>query len=119
MATQLISPPKRQAPSQGCALPPLSGLERFIAPPSASLDWLVETAWKWRGNHVIPEVEIPVRVLRESELQQMEKASPQVAALARQQADQARAFIKRTKLTPTIARVERLIVDQYGWPERD
>lgn len=77
-------------------------------------------AWDWRNTNAIPDLEnSSVRILRESELQEMEKVAPQVAAIARQQAEEARASIKRTKLTRTIARIQQLIVDQYGWPEQD
>ena len=122
LALQLISPPKKQAPPevvQGCALPPLKGLEQFVEPRGASLEWVVETAWKWSGRHAAPEVEIPVRVLPESALKEMEKVAPQSAAIYRQQTAEIIEGNKRTKLSRTIARVERSIVDQYGWPERD
>ena len=77
-------------------------------------------AWDWRYTNVTPDLESnSVRILRESELQEMEKVAPQVAAIARQQAEEARASIKRTKLTRTIARIRDLIVSQYGWPEQD
>ena len=115
MATQLIPiPPKKRNL-------PVKGLERFVAPPGVSLDWLVEQAWDWRNSNATPDLEDSnVRILRESELQEMEKDAPWVAAIARQQAEEARASIKRTKLTHTIARIQQLIVDQYGkWEPRD
>ena len=90
-----------------------------MPPPSVSLDWLVEQAWDWRNSRATPEVDDnSVRFLRESQLQAMEKEAPWVAATARQKAEEARASIKRTKLTRTIARIQKLIVDQYGWPEQ-
>ena len=49
----------------------------------------------------------------------MEKVAPQVAAIYRQQIAETIAGNKRMKLTRAIARVQKLIVDQYGWPERD
>ena len=79
----------------------------------------MEVAWDWRNTGVTPDLEnSTVRILRESELQEMQKVAPWVAAIARQQAKEARASIKRTKLTRTIARIQKLIVDQYGWPEQ-
>ena len=84
-----------------------------------SLQWLLDTAWAWRNQRVTPDLESSsVRILRESELQEMAKTAPWVAAIARQQAEEARASIRRTKSTRTIARVMQLIVDQYGWPEQ-
>ena len=112
LALEPISPPKRPNP-------PVKGLDRFVPPPGVSLDWLVEQAWDWRNSRATPEVDDnSVRFLRESELQAMEQEAPWVAAIARQQAEEARASIKRTKLTRTIARIQKLIVDQYGWPEQ-
>ena len=86
-----------------------------------NLQWLLDRAWDWRNSCATPELEenSGVRILRESELQAMEKVAPWVAAIARQQAEEARASIRRTKSTRTIAWVQQLIVDQYGWPERD
>ncbi len=79
----------------------------------------MEQAWDWRNSNATPELENGnVRFPRESELQEMEKHAPWVAAIARQQAEEGRAFIKRTKLTHTIARIQQLIVDQHGWPEQ-
>ncbi len=79
----------------------------------------MEQAWDWRNSDATPELENGnVRFPRESELQEMEKHAPWVAAIARQQAEAGRAFIKRTKLTHTIARIQQLIVDQHGWPEQ-
>ena len=49
----------------------------------------------------------------------MEKYAPQVAAIARQQAEEAREAMSRGKLTRVIARTRQLIIDQYGWLERD
>lgn len=99
--------------------PPVKGLDRFVVPSGVSLDWLVEQAWDWRNSDATPELENGnVRFPRESELQEMEKHAPWVAAIARQQAEAGRAFIKRTKLTHTIARIQQLIVDQHGWPEQ-
>ena len=64
-------------------------------------------------------MQIRVRVPSESHLLEMEKVAPQVAAIYRQQIAETIAGNKRMKLTRTIARVQQLIVDQYGWPERD
>lgn len=90
-----------------------------MPPPGVSLDWLVEKAWEWRNERVTSELEEgSVRILRESELQAMEKVAPWTASIARQQAEEARASIKRTKLTRSIARVQQLIVNQYGWPKQ-
>ena len=49
----------------------------------------------------------------------MERVAPQTAAIYRQQIAETIAGNKRMKLTHTIARVQQLIVDRYGWPERD
>ena len=49
----------------------------------------------------------------------MEKVAPHTAALIRQDIAETIAGNKRMKLTRTIARVQQLIVDQYGWPEQD
>ena len=122
MALQLISPPKKPAPLevvQGCDLPPLKGLDRFVVPQGASLEWIVETAWSWRNSNTRPKLDIPVRVPSESHLLEMERVSPNVAAHYRRQIAETIAGNKRRKLTRTIARVQQLIVDQYGWPERE
>ena len=125
LAPQLISPPKQSAPPevwQGPATPPVDGLEPIFGrlPKGANKQWLLDRAWDWRNQRVTPELESSsVRILRESELQAMAKTAPWVAAIARQQAEEARASIRRTKSTRTIARVMQLIVDQYGWPEQD
>ena len=128
LATQLISPAKRPSPQappevlQGPATQPVKGLEPIFGriPCGFRRQWLLDTAWDWRNTGGTPDLEnSSVRILRESELKEMEKVAPWVAAIARQQAEEARASIKRTKLTRTIARIQKLIVDQYGWPERD
>ena len=90
-----------------------------MSPPGTDLNWLVEVAWGWRNSRATPEVEIPVRVPPESHLLEMEKVAPQTAAIYRQQIAETIAGNKRMKLTRTIARIQKLIVDQYGWPERD
>lgn len=80
----------------------------------------METAWAWRNGHVVPERDdSSVRFLRESELLELEKVAPISAAIARQQAQDARAFQKASKRTKVIHQLQQLIVDQYGWPERD
>lgn len=124
MALQLISPPKKSAPPevwQGPATPPVDGLEPIFGrlPKGVSQQWLLDIAWDWRNSCATPEVQIPVRVPSESHLLEMEKVAPQVAAIYRQQIAETIAGNKRMKLTRTIARVQQLIVDQYGWPERD
>ena len=58
----------------------------------------MEVARDWRNTGVTPDLEnSTVRILRESELQEMQKVAPWVAAIARQQAEEARASINRTK----------------------
>ena len=89
-----------------------------MPPPGVSLDWLVQQAWDWRNSCATPEVEIPVRVPSESKLQAMEQEAPWVAAIVRQQIADTIAGNKRMKLTRTIARIQKLIVDQFGWPEQ-
>ena len=61
----------------------------------------------------------PFRVLTEAQLQEMEKVAPQTAAIARREAQEIKDVERRSALTRTIARIQQLIVDQYGWPERD
>ena len=123
MALQLISPPKKPAPPeewQGPATPPVEGIDPKLLPKGMNLQWLLDTAWDWRNSRFTPELESSsVHILRESELKAMEQEAPWVAAIARQQAEEARASIRRSKSTRTIARVQQLIVDEYGWPERD
>ena len=98
----------------------MEDVESKLLPKGMSLQWLLDTAWDWRNSRVTPELESSsVRILRETKLKAMEQKAPWVAAIARQQAEEARASIRRTKSTRTIARVQQLIVDQYGWPERD
>ena len=58
-------------------------------------------------------------VLTEAQLQEMEKVAPQTAAIARREAQEIKDVERRSALTRTIARIQQLIVDQYGWPERD
>ena len=114
LAAQLIpTPPNKKF------RPTIKGLDRFVVPQGVTLDWLVEQAWGWRDRNVTPEVEIPVRVIPESALKEMEKVAPQSAAIYRQQAAEIIEGNKRMKLTRTIVRIRQLIVDQYGWPERD
>ena len=114
MAAQLIpTPPNKKFH------PTIKGLDRFVVPQGVTLDWLVEQAWGRRDRSVTPEVEIPVRVLPESALKEMEKVAPQSAAIYRQQTAEIIEGNKQMKLTRTIARIQQLIVDQYGWPERD
>ena len=81
--------------------------------------FLLDVAWNWRGSRATPEEEIPVRIPPESYLLEMEKVAPQTAAICRQQIAETIAGNKRMKLTRTIARIQQLIVDQYGWPEQD
>ena len=128
---KLISPPKRPAPVfetdergevlYGPATPPVKGLEAIFGrlPKNTNLRFVLDVAWIWRGSNVRPEVEIPVRVPPESHLLEMERVAPHCAAHYRQQIADTIAGNKRMKLTRTIARVQQLIVDQYGWPERD
>ena len=98
----------------------MEGIDPNHLPKGTSLQWLLDLAWKWRNQCVTPELEnSSVRILRESELQAMEKVAPITAAIARQQTEEARASIKRTKLTHTIASIQKLIEDQYGRPEQD
>ena len=89
-------------------------------PEGVTLQWLLDVAWDWRGSNATPEVEIDVRVPPESVLKEMEKVAPQVAAIHRQQTAEIIEGNKRMKLTRTIARIQQLIVDQYGkWEPRD
>ena len=78
----------------------------------------MQQAWDWRNSCATSEVEIPVRVPSESKLQAMEQEAPWVAAIVRQQIADTIAGNKRMKLTRTIARIQKLIVDQFGWPEQ-
>ena len=101
--------------------PPVDGLDPILGrlPKKINQRWLLDVAWQWRGLRVTPEKEISVRVPSESLLLEMEKVSPQWAAFTRQEIAEIIASNKRMKLTRTIARIQKLIVDQYGWPERD
>ena len=122
LALQLISPPKKPAPPEvvhGPATPPVEGFDLNRIPAGVSQQWLLDVAGQWRALRVTPDVETPVRVPPESHLLEMERVAPQVAAIYRQQIAETIAGNKRMKLTRTIARVQQLIVDQYGWPERD
>ena len=121
LALQLISPPKKPAPPEvvhGPATPPVEGFDLNRIPAGVSKQWLLDVAWQWRALRVRPEVEIPVRV-SESHLLAMEKVAPHMAARIRQDNAETIEGNKRMKLTRTIARVQKLIVDQYGWPERE
>jgi hypothetical protein len=122
LALQLISPPKKPAPPEvihGPATPPVEGFDLNHIPAGISQQFLLDAAWTWRNTRATPEEQIPVRVLSESQLLEMEKVSPQWAAFTRQEIAETIASNKRMKLTRTIARIQKLIVDQYGWPERD
>ena len=122
MAALLISPPKPFQVWHGPATPPVNGLEPVFGrlPKNTNRQWLLDVAWNWRGSHVKPAVEITVRVPSESHLLEMEKVAPIAAAHYRQQIAETIAGNKRMKLTRTIARIQRLIVDQYGkWEPRD
>ena len=52
-------------------------------------------------------------------LTRIEQDAPHVAALIRSKVDEDRAYLRRGKSTRIIAQLHQLIVDQYGWPERD
>ena len=124
LAALLISPPKKRTlPDcwQGPSTPPVKGIKQVFAllPKDTNRQWLLDVAWSWRGSHVTPEVEISVHVPPESHLLEIERVAPHCAAHYRQQIADTIAGNKRMKLTRTIARVQQLIVDQYGWPERD
>ncbi len=58
-------------------------------------------------------------VLTEEQLQEIEKVAPQTAAEARREAQEIKDAERCSALTRTVARIQQLIVDQYGWPERD
>ena len=124
---QLISPPKRPLPKaqpevwQGPATPPVKGIKQVFAlfPKNTNRQWLLDVAWNWRGSNTTPEVGIDVRVPPESVLKEMEKVAPQTTALYRQEIAEIIEGNKRMKLTRTIARIQRLIVAQYGkWEPR-
>ena len=97
----------------------MEGFDLNHIPAGISQQFLLDAAWTWRNTRATPEEQIPVRVLSESQLLEMEKVSPQWAAFTRQEIAETIASNKRMKLTRTIARIQKLIVDQYGWPERD
>ena len=126
---KLISPPKRPAPVfetdergevlYGPATPPVKGVDSNHIPKGVSLKFVLDVAWNWRGSNTTPEVEIDVRVPPESVLKEMEKVAPQTTALYRQEIAEIIEGNKRMKLTRTIARIQRLIVAQYGkWEPR-
>ena len=112
-------------------------------PSGTNLNWLEETAWKWRGFHVTREERLtqcvvkqlekgdrinfqgvmavvgqghqdaglkPLRVLPESQLQDMEKMAPVTAAIARREAHPDAMEI----LEITISRISR---DQWDLPD--
>ena len=79
----------------------------------------MEQAWAWRDLHVIPEQPTQLGYVRDSVLDQMELTAPQAAAFIRREREEAAAANELTKPTQTIARIQQLIVNQYGWPERD
>ena len=99
--------------------PVVKCIERIRVPEGSTLEWVLETAWSWRDNHVKPKLDIPVHVLSESHLLEMERVAPNVAAYYRRQIAETIAGNKCRKLTRSISRVQQLIVDQYGWAERD
>ena len=124
MAAQLITPPTRQTiPDywQGPATPPVVGVENVLnrLPKNSNRQWLLDVAWGWRNRHVVPEELTPVVVPDQASLQRMESVAPNVAAIYRQQIADAIDCNRRMKPTRVIARLQRLIVDQYGWPDRD
>ena len=119
----LLKRPARPVPVDvyhGPATPPLRDFDPKRLPLGMDTQRLLDFAWSWRNRDVTPEDgPVNVRFVRESELQEMEKYAPQVAAIARQQAEEAREAMSRGKLTRVIARTRQLIIDQYGWLERD
>jgi len=124
LASQLITPPTRPTiPDywQGPATPPVVGVEIVLnrLPKNSNRQWLLDVAWSWRNRHVVPEELTPVVVPDQASLQRMEKVAPNVAAIYRQQIADAIACNRRMKPTRVIARLQRLIIDQYGWPDRD
>ena len=63
---------------------------------------------------------IPLNVLTEAQLQEMEQVAPQVAAIARREAQEIKDAERRSAVTRTIARIQQLIVDQHRkWEPRD
>ena len=103
---------------QGPATPPVDGLGLIFGRLSTDINQqlLLDWAWTWRNRGLIPEEQITVRVPPESQLLEMEKVAPITAAQYRQHIAETIAGNKRMKLTRTIARIQKLIVDQYGWP---
>ena len=152
LAVRQSLPPKSFQRWQGCALPPVKGVDKNHIPKGVSLEFVMETAWKWRGYNTTSEERftqlvvtktggkrvnlngvmavvgqvtksvdaIPLNVLTEAQLQEMEQVAPQVAAIARREAQEIKDAERRSAVTRTIARIQQLIVDQYGkWEPRD
>ena len=109
---------RKPAPKQnfvGPATLPVNGINQNFLPKGISLQKLLDIAWDMRNSNALPELESgSVCILRDSELQELERKSPWAAAHARQQTEQTRASIKRTKVTRSFAYVLQLIVKQYG-----
>ena len=128
MAAQLISPNKQLPPYwqgpllpywQGPATPPVEGVNKQFLPKGCNLQWLLDVAWDWRNSHATPEVEISIRVPSDADMQEMERKAPNVAAIYRQQIADHIDCNRRMKPTRVVAWLHRLIVNQYGWPDRD
>ena len=123
MATELISPPQKPAPSevwQGPATPPLKGLGRYVDPPGISLHFCVEIAWRWRGDGVLPAgPDIDVCRPSEAVMQEMVRLDPIAAGILRQQREEIIRDGKEGVTHRFIDRVLKLIANQYGWPEQD
>jgi hypothetical protein len=55
LAALLISPPKKRAlPDywQGPSTPPVKGVDKNHIPKGVNLQWVMDVAWKWRGQQL-------------------------------------------------------------------
>ena len=125
LAAQLIAPPVKPLPPywqgpllpywQGPATPPVDGSKVVLGMfPKHRQQWLLDCAWDWRNSNAVPEVESAVHVPDEALLQQMDREAPHVAAIYRQQIADAIDCNRRMKPTRVMARIQQLIVNQYG-----
>jgi len=84
-----------------------------------SLEWFLEQACQLRDSQGTPEDEPSIWSPSPDVLKRIEQDAPAVAALIRSKVDADRAYLRRGKSTRIIGQFHQLIVDQYGWPERE
>tara|TARA_B100002051_G_scaffold47140_1_gene41852 strand:- start:469 stop:798 length:330 start_codon:yes stop_codon:yes gene_type:complete len=109
LTAELLAPPIKVRPR-------IKGIHTVRLPKgsSATIEWCIEQAWAWHDADVILSQPTRLGHVRASDLEAMEQSAPTVAAIYRRELEETAAANERMKLTQTIARIQKLIVDQFG-----